>query len=73
MELERTIQVLCRKEKNNLCTWVNRVGKTALVYGLAARIEAGNVPERLTGCRIYELDLGNLLAVHNIGVNSRKG
>ncbi len=38
------------------------VGKTALAYGLAARIEAGNVPERLTGCRIYELDLGNLLA-----------
>ena len=34
------------------------VRKTALVYGLAARIEAGNVPERLTGCRIYELDLG---------------
>ena len=38
------------------------VGKTALAYGLAARIEAGNVPERLAGCRIYELDLGNLLA-----------
>ena len=63
MELERTIQVLCRKEKNNpLHVGEPGVGKTALVYGLAARIEAGNVPERLTGCRIYELDLGNLLA-----------
>ena len=63
VELERTIQVLCRKEKNNpLHVGEPGVGKTALVYGLAARIEAGNVPERLTGCRIYELDLGNLLA-----------
>ena len=63
MELERTIQVLCRKEKNNpLHVGEPGVGKTALAYGLAARIEAGNVPERLTGCRIYELDLGNLLA-----------
>ncbi|WP_308761556.1 AAA family ATPase, partial [uncultured Bacteroides sp.] len=63
MELERTIQVLCRKEKNNpLHVGEPGVGKTALAYGLAARIEAGNVPERLAGCRIYELDLGNLLA-----------
>ena len=63
VELERTIQVLCRKEKNNpLHVGEPGVGKTALAYGLAARIEAGNVPERLTGCRIYELDLGNLLA-----------
>lgn len=62
-ELERTIQVLCRKEKNNpLHVGEPGVGKTALAYGLAARIEAGNVPERLLGCRIYELDLGNLLA-----------
>ena len=52
VELERTIQVLCRKEKNNpLHVGEPGVGKTALVYGLAARIEAGNVPERLTGCR----------------------
>ncbi len=63
MELERTIQVLCRKEKNNpLHVGEPGVGKTALAYGLAARIEAGNVPERLAGFRIYELDLGNLLA-----------
>ena len=62
-ELERTIQVLCRKEKNNpLHVGEPGVGKTALAYGLAARIEAGNVPERLSGCHIYELDLGTLLA-----------
>ena len=58
-----TIQVLCRKEKNNpLHVGEPGVGKTALAYGLAARIEAGNVPERLAGFRIYELDLGSLLA-----------
>lgn len=62
-ELERTIQVLCRKDKNNpLHIGEPGVGKTALAYGLAARIEAGNVPERLADCRIYELDLGTLLA-----------
>jgi len=62
-ELERTIQVLCRKEKNNpLHVGEPGVGNSALAYGLAARIEAGRVPERLKGCRIYELDLGTLLA-----------
>ncbi len=62
-ELERTIQVLCRKEKNNpLHIGEAGVGKTALVYGLAARIEDGLVPERLSGSRIYQLDLGTLLA-----------
>lgn len=62
-ELERTIQVLCRKDKNNpLHVGESGVGKTALVYGLAARIEAGDVPERLQGSSIYQLDLGSLLA-----------
>ena len=62
-ELERTIQVLCRKEKNNpLHVGEPGVGKTSLAYGLAARIEAREVPERLLDCRIYELDLGTLLA-----------
>ena len=62
-ELERTIQVLCRREKNNpLHVGEPGVGKTALVYGLAARIEHGDVPERLQGCKIYQLDLGTLLA-----------
>lgn len=62
-ELERTIQVLCRKEKNNpLHVGEPGVGKTSLAYGLAAHIEAREVPERLLDCRIYELDLGTLLA-----------
>ncbi len=62
-ELERTIQVLCRKDKNNpLHIGEPGVGKTALVYGLAALIEQGKVPERLKDYRIYSLDLGTLLA-----------
>ena len=62
-ELERTIQVLCRKEKNNpLHVGEPGVGKTALVYGLARRIEEGSVPPRLQGCRIYQLDLGTMLS-----------
>ena len=62
-ELERTLQVLCRKEKNNpLHVGEPGVGKTALVYGLAARIERGDVPERLKGCRIYQMDMGTMLA-----------
>ena len=62
-ELERTIQILCRKDKNNpLHVGEPGVGKTALAYGLAAKIESGDVPERLKGCKIYELDLGALMA-----------
>ncbi len=62
-ELERTMQVLCRKDKNNpLHVGEPGVGKTAIVYGLAALIEAGKVPPRLAGSRIYQLDLGTLLA-----------
>ena len=62
-ELERTIQVLCRKEKNNpLHVGEPGVGKTALVYGLAQRIVDGNVPDRLKQSRIYQLDLGSLVA-----------
>ena len=62
-ELERTIQVLCRMDKNNpLHVGEPGVGKTALVWGLARMIEEGNVPERLKGCKIYQLDLGTLLA-----------
>ena len=62
-ELERTIQVLCRKEKNNpLHVGESGVGKTALVYGLVQRIVEGKVPERLKGSRVYQLDLGSLLA-----------
>lgn len=62
-ELQRTIQVLCRRDKNNpLHVGEPGVGKTALVWGLACRIEAGQVPERLQGSRIYQLDMGSLLA-----------
>ena len=64
-ELLRTIQVLCRKEKNNpLHIGEPGVGKTAIVYGLAAWIDTNNyqVPKRLKGSKIYQLDLGTLLA-----------
>jgi ATP-dependent Clp protease ATP-binding subunit ClpA len=62
-ELERTIQVLCRKDKNNpLHVGEPGVGKTALVYGLTARIEKGDVPERLKGCKVFQMDLGTMLA-----------
>lgn len=62
-ELDRTIQVLCRKDKNNpLHIGEPGVGKTALVYGVARRIEEGKVPDRLKGCKIYQLDIGTLLA-----------
>ena len=62
-ELARTIQVLCRRDKNNpLHVGEPGVGKTALVWGLARMIEEGEVPERLKGSRIYQLDIGTLLA-----------
>ena len=62
-ELERTIQVLCRREKNNpLHVGEPGVGKTALVYGLVRRIVDGQVPNRLKDSRVYQLDLGSLLA-----------
>ena len=62
-ELERTVQVLCRKDKNNpLHIGEPGVGKTALVYGLTAMIERGDVPERLRGARVYMMDLGTMVA-----------
>ena len=62
-ELQRTIQVLCRRDKNNpLHVGEPGVGKTALIWGLARMIEEGQVPERLKGSRIYQLDIGTLLA-----------
>ena len=62
-ELDRTVQVLCRKDKNNpLHIGEPGVGKTSIVYGLAQRIEDGNVPESLQGAKIYQLDLGALIA-----------
>lgn len=62
-ELERTIQVLCRKDKNNpLHLGEPGVGKTSLIYGLADRINRGEVPELLQDSKIYELDLASLIA-----------
>ena len=62
-ELKRTIQVLCRLDKNNpLHVGEPGVGKTALVWGLARLIEEDKVPKRLRGSRIYQLDMGTLLA-----------
>ena len=62
-ELERTIQVLCRKDKNNpLHIGEPGVGKTSIVRGLAALIEGGKVPERLRNYRIYQIDLAGMLA-----------
>ena len=62
-ELERTIQVLCRRDKNNpLHVGEAGVGKTALVWGLARMIEEQRVPQRLSGSRIYQIDMGTLVA-----------
>ena len=62
-ELERTIQVLCRRTKNNpLHVGDAGVGKTALTQGLAQRIVQGKVPEDLKDFTIYSLDIGLLLA-----------
>ena len=63
LELKRTIQVLCRRDKNNpLHVGEPGVGKTALVWGLARLIEENKVPKRLIGSKIYQLDMGTLLA-----------
>lgn len=62
-ELERTMQVLCRKDKNNpLHVGEPGVGKTALIYGLTALIERGAVPDRLRGARVYMMDMGTMVA-----------
>ena len=62
-ELERTVQVLCRRRKNNpLLVGESGVGKTAIAEGLAWRIVQGDVPEIIKACTIYSLDIGSLLA-----------
>ncbi len=62
-ELERTIQVLCRRRKNNpLLVGEAGVGKTAIAEGLAWRIVEGQVPEIIENSVIYSLDIGSLLA-----------
>lgn len=63
VELERTIQVLCRRRKNNpIYVGDSGVGKTAIAEGLARRIFEGTVPDLLKDFRIFALDMGALLA-----------
>jgi ATP-dependent Clp protease ATP-binding subunit ClpA len=62
-ELERVIQVLCRRRKNNpLLVGEAGVGKTAIAEGLARRLNEGDVPELLREFQVYSLDMGALLA-----------
>ncbi len=62
-ELERVIQVLSRRTKNNPClVGEPGVGKTAIVEGLANAIAAGNVPDTIADCEIWTLDLGAMVA-----------
>ena len=62
-ELSRTIEILCRMEKNNpLHVGDPGVGKTAIIYGLANMINNGRVPERLLNKKIYGINLSRLLA-----------
>ena len=62
-EVNRTIEVLCRRTKNNpLYLGDAGVGKTAVAQGLAQKLAAGDVPKRLQGFRLFSLDLGGLVA-----------
>ena len=63
LEVERTVQILCRRRKNNpLLVGEAGVGKTAIAEGLAKMIVDGEVPDVLADCTIYALDLGSLVA-----------
>src|SRR3954467_5132611 len=62
-ELERTIQILCRRRKNNpLFVGEPGVGKTAIAEGLALKIHKGETPEVLKGTEVWSLDMGSVLA-----------
>ena len=62
-ELERTIQILCRKDKNNpLHIGEPGVGKTAVTYGLVELLRKDQVPDAIKGARVFALDLGGMLA-----------
>ncbi len=62
-EIERVIQVLCRRKKNNpLLVGEPGVGKTAIAEGLAIKIAEGEIPDILEGASLYSLDMGSLLA-----------
>jgi len=63
LEIERMVQVLCRRRKNNpLLVGEPGVGKTALAEGLALRIHKGEVPDALKNAKVYALDMGALVA-----------
>jgi ATP-dependent Clp protease ATP-binding subunit ClpA len=63
LEVERTIEILCRRRKNNpLYVGEAGVGKTAIAEGLARLIEEGKVPDVLLGSTLYSLDMGSLIA-----------
>jgi ATP-dependent Clp protease ATP-binding subunit ClpA len=63
LELERTMQVLCRRRKNNpVFVGDPGVGKTAMAEGMAQKVSAGDVPDLLKDIRIFSLDLGGMLA-----------
>jgi ATP-dependent Clp protease ATP-binding subunit ClpA len=63
MEVERTVEILCRRRKNNpLYVGEAGVGKTALVEGLARLIVEGKVPDILSDCTVFSLDMGSLIA-----------
>ena len=62
-EIDRTIQILCRRDKNNpLHIGETGVGKTAITYGLVELIKSGDVPEPLKDAKVFALDLGGMLA-----------
>ena len=62
-EVSRAVMIMCRRERNNpILVGEPGVGKTAIVGAVAARIEAGLVPARLKGCRMYSLDVASILA-----------
>ncbi len=63
LEIERTVEILCRRRKNNpLYVGDAGVGKTALAEGLARMIVEGRVPEVLSDCAVFALDMGTLIA-----------
>jgi len=63
IEIERTIQILCRRRKNNpIYVGDPGVGKTAMAEGLALKIFEGKVPEPIKGLKLFSLDMGSLLA-----------